>query len=339
MRPEVPGHVIAPLVAERLGLMTLGTFHQRRGDQSLLTGDGALFYRLPEPQGADVPYEEGVRPPPAIWGRVFGADSDLGANATLNIAGFELAPAFDGHYWGLQAGSDILGFEHNNGHIDRFGLFYTHGESSGDISANILGGVNLQAGSLDLTEDSIAAYWTHTSPDGWYVDVVAKYGWLNGTATSRRGIDGDVDGTSFAASAETGVPFAIGDGWTIEPQAQLIWQNIDFDDSSDRFSSIIHERHEALTGRLGARLERSTERILAHLGVNLWHGFSAEPTVFFNTTPLVLETGGTWLEVNGGAIFKVNESLSAFGDVSYSFDVDGTDHDAIGGQIGLKLRW
>lgn len=339
MRPEVPGHVIAPLVAERLGLMTLGTFHQRRGDQSLLTGDGALFYRLPEPQGADVPYEEGVRPPPAIWGRVFGADSDLGANATLNIAGFELAPAFDGHYWGLQAGSDILGFEHNNGHIDRFGLFYTHGESSGDISANILGGVNLQAGSLDLTEDSIAAYWTHTSPDGWYVDVVAKYGWLNGTATSRRGIDGDLDGTSFAASAETGVPFAIGDGWTIEPQAQLIWQNIDFDDSSDRFSSIIHERHEALTGRLGARLERSTERILAHLGVNLWHGFSAEPTVFFNTTPLVLETGGTWLEVNGGAIFKVNESLSAFGDVSYSFDVDGTDHDAIGGQIGLKLRW
>lgn len=329
---------MAPLVAQRLGVMTMGTFHQRRGDQSLLTGDGALFYALPEPQGADVPYD-GPRPPPSIWGRVFGAESDLGANAALNVAGFELAPAFDGHYWGLQAGTDLFGFEHDNGHIDRFGLFYTHAQSSGDISGNILGGLNLQAGSLDLTEDSIAAYWTHTSPGGWYVDVVAKYGWLDGSATSHRGIRGDVEGTSFAASAETGMPFVISEGWAIEPQAQLMWQNIDFDDGGDRFSQITHDRFDSFTGRVGARLEYDRGRLLSHLGVNLWHGFSAEPAVFFNTTPLVLETGGTWLEVNGGATFKVNDHLSAFGSVSYSFDVDGADHNAIGGEIGLKMRW
>ncbi len=43
--------------------------------------------------------------------------------------------------------------------------------------------------------------------------------------------------------------------------------------------------------------------------------------------------------VNGGATFKVNDHLSAFGSVSYSFDVDGADHNAIGGEIGLKMRW
>nr|WP_244846299.1 autotransporter outer membrane beta-barrel domain-containing protein [Mesorhizobium sp. L-8-3] len=334
----MPGHVIAPLAAQRLGLLSLGTFHQRRGDQSLLIGDGALLYSLPEPQGADVPYD-GVRPPPIVWGRVFGADSDLSANATLSVAGYELAPAFDGTYWGLQAGSDIVGIEHENGHVDRFGLFYTHAETSGDISGNILGGLNLQAGSLDLSEDSIAGYWTRTTPSGWYVDTVVKYGWLNGASTSRRGIGANIEGTSFAASIETGRPFVISDGWAIEPQAQLIWQGIDFEDSRDRFSEIIHDRFDAWTGRVGARLERSLGAHLAHLGVNLWHGFSAEPTVTFNTTPLVIDTGGTWLEVNGGAAFQINDNLSAFGDVSYAFDVDGADHNAFGGQIGVKLRW
>ncbi len=318
--------------------MTMGTFHQRRGDQSLLIGDGALIYSAAGPQGADVP-ADGVRPPPIIWGRVFGADSDLGANATLNVGGFEIAPAFDGRYWGLQAGTDIAAIEHDNGHVDRFGLFYTHAETSGDISGNILGRLELQAGSLDLSEDSIAAYWTHTSPNGWYVDAVAKYGWLDGSSQSQRGIGGDVKGTSFAASIETGLPFVIAEGWAIEPQAQLIWQDIDFDDSSDRFSAIFHDNFDSWTGRLGARLERSKGALLAHVGANLWHGFAATPTVTFNTTPLVLETGGTWLELNGGAAFEFNDKVSAFGDVSYSFDVDGAENNAFGGQIGLKLRW
>jgi outer membrane autotransporter protein len=218
-------------------------------------------------------------------------------------------------------------------------LFYTHAETSGDIGGNILGGLELSAGSLDMTEDSIAGYWTHTSPHGWYVDVVAKYGWLDGTSESNRDIGGDVEGNSFAASAETGMPFVIADGWTIEPQVQIIWQSIDFDDSRDPFSEIIHDNFDAWTGRLGARLERNIGSLLAHVAVNLWHGFSAEPTVAFNTTPLVMETEGTWLEVNGGAAFQISDKLSAFGDVSYSFDVDGADHDAFGGEIGFKLRW
>ena len=44
-------------------------------------------------------------------------------------------------------------------------------------------------------EDSIAGYWTHLSPDGWYVDVVAKYAWLNSSSV-HRGIGGDLDGNT-----------------------------------------------------------------------------------------------------------------------------------------------
>lgn len=321
--------------------MTMGTFHQRRGDQSLLMGDGAFVYGMPEPQGADVP-SEGDRPPPAIWGRVFGAASDLSSGANVSVANFDfdIAPAFDGHYWGLQTGSDLIGIEHENGHVDRFGLFYTHAEASGDISGNVLGGLQLDAGALDLNEDSIAAYWNHLSPNGWYVDVVAKYAWLNGSSESNRGIGADLDGNSIAVSVEAGVPFVVADGWTIEPQAQLIWQRIDFDDSSDPFSTISHEAFDSVTARLGARLERRTGALLAHLGVNLWHGFLEDPSaVTFNTVPLLIESKGTWLEVNGGIAFAIGENLTASGDVSYSYDVQGSDQNTFGGQIGLKLRW
>jgi outer membrane autotransporter protein len=322
-----------------MGLMTMGTFHQRRGDQSLLTGDGALLYGAPEPQGADAPLEDRRRPP-AVWGRVFGAESDLSSGANVSVASFDIAPAFDGNYWGLQAGSDLVAIEHGNGHVDRFGLFYTHAEASGDISGNVLGGLHLDAGSLDLSEDSIAGYWTHLSPDGWYVDVVAKYGWLSGSSESDRGIGADLDGNSIAASVEAGVPFAIAESWTIEPQAQLIWQSVDFEGTSDPFSEVSHDSFDSWTGRLGARLERSTGTLLTHLGVNLWHGSSMDPSaVTFNTTPILVENEGTWLEVNGGVAFSINENLSAFGDVSYSFDVESSDHNLFGGQIGLKLRW
>lgn len=330
---------MAPFVAERMGLLTMGTFHQRRGDQSFLVGDGAWAYTAPKPQGADVPSGDD-RLLPGIWARVFGADSDLSTGANVSVASYEIAPSFDGRYWGLQTGSDLVGIEHDNGHVDRLGLFYTHSEASGDISGNVLGGLRVRAGSLDLTEDSIAGYWTHLSPSGWYIDVVAKYAWLDGSSQSDRGIGADLNGNSLAASVETGIPFTIADGWTIEPQAQLIWQRIDFDDTSDPFSEIHHEAFDSVTGRLGARLEYSRGALLAHFATNLWHGFSEGPSaVTFNTIPILIESEGTWLEVNGGAAFAVSENLTAFGDVSYAFDVEGSDHNLIGGQIGLKLRW
>jgi outer membrane autotransporter protein len=54
---------------------------------------------------------------------------------------------------------------------------------------------------------------------------------------------------------------------------------------------------------------------------------------------LLVGSEGTWLEVNGGVAFTISENLSAFGDVSYNFDVEDSDRNLFGGQIGLKVRW
>ena len=112
--------------------------------------------------------------------------------------------------------------------------------------------------------------------------------WLDGDATSNRGIGADLDGNVFAASLEGGYPFALGSGWTLEPQAQVIWQYIDLDDTSDPFTSIDYDAFDAFTGRIGARLEANlqfgTMPLQPFLDVNLWHNFSATDTIVFNTT-------------------------------------------------------
>ena len=145
-------------------------------------------------------------PPPAAWGRLFGGSREQQWSPTINGLDFQIGPEIDGHIWGLQAGLDLFGFEHEDGGEDRVGLFYTHTEASGDITGYTLARPNNPSGELDLNGDSIAAYWTHIGASGWYVDAVAMITWLDGDATSNRGIGAELDGNVFAASLEGGYP-------------------------------------------------------------------------------------------------------------------------------------
>ena len=113
---------------------------------------------------------------------------------TINGLDFQIGPKIEGHIWGLQAGVDLVGFEHQDGAEDRIGLFYTHTEASGDITGYTLARPNNSSGELNLSGDSIAAYWTHLGAPGWYVDTVGMVTWLNGDATSNRGIGADLGG-------------------------------------------------------------------------------------------------------------------------------------------------
>ena len=94
-RVEVPAYAVVPPVAHHLAISTLGTFHERRGEQALLDGAGWL---------------------PAAWGRVFGQDAEMKWDGTV-------APSFDGSVSGFQAGLDLFGGESASDHHDRAGLF------------------------------------------------------------------------------------------------------------------------------------------------------------------------------------------------------------------------
>ncbi|WP_065373442.1 autotransporter outer membrane beta-barrel domain-containing protein [Ensifer adhaerens] len=314
-RVEVPTYSAVPPMAEYLALSTLGTFHERRGEQSLLDGVGTLT---------------------ASWGRVFGQKTELNWKGTVD-------PSFDGNILGFQIGQDLFGWESAQGHHDRVGVFFSHARADGDIAGQAVGWNNLHVGEIDVRANSFGGYWTHIGPGGWYLDAVLMGSWFDGDARSVGGSGVEVDGSGITASLEGGYPIAIGEGWTLEPQAQIIWQHLSLDDQRDAFSSVKFDSDDAVTGRLGFRLQgeviAETTTFQPYLKANLWHSFDADQRVTFGADPIVTERGGTALELGGGLVAKLSKTTSLYVTADYTTNLGGEKIDVLEGNIGLRVKW
>ncbi|WP_448955005.1 autotransporter family protein [Labrys neptuniae] len=314
-RMEVPTYTaIAP--AERLAaLALLGTFHERRGEQSVLT------------PGTDVS---------AAWGRVFGQSTKQNWSGTVS-------PSIDGSMYGLQAGLDILRREGANGHRDIAGAFFGYAQVNADVNGQAVGWNNLRVGKIRVDATSVGAYWTHIGPTGWYLDGVLMGTRFGGNASSVGNLGIDNSGTGVTASLEGGYPVALAGNWVLEPQAQIIWQHLSLDDQSDAFSSVSFHSDDGVTGRIGARIggsfQTSLGRLQPYLKANLWHDFQATDTVQFNSVSIPTRTKGTSVEFGGGIVAALNERVSVFATADYTFNVGGQRRRAFQGNSGLTVKW
>ena len=314
-REEVPVYSALPPVAHHLALSTLGTFHERRGEQDLLESGGYL---------------------PSSWVRLFGQDIDMQWKGTV-------APGVDGSLLGVQAGQDLFGYESAGGHFDRVGLFFGYARATGDVTGQALGWNDLAVGDLDVTGTSFGGYWTHIGPQGWYLDAVVMGTWFDGSASSIAQQSIDLGGQGVTASLEGGYPVMLGGNWTLEPQAQLIWQHLSLDDQADRYSTVTFDSDNAWTGRIGIRLqcaeETSLGRLLPYLKANLWQNFSSDQTVSFGPEPIVTNLKGTLLEVGGGVTVDITEKASLFATADYTTNLGGERTRVWEGNIGLNVKW
>src|SRR3546814_100687 len=137
--------------------------------------------------------------------------------------------------------------------------------------------------------------------------------------------------------------FPIGDGWSIEPQGQIIWQRVRLDDRVDPFSTIGYPRFDAFTGRLGFRIEGDTitaNRPWQYFGsVDLWHNFSQTVKVQFNDQYMETALGNTSLELRGGVAVRLAPSLPLFGSVGYTASLADEKNSSLSGTAGLRIRW
>jgi outer membrane autotransporter protein len=323
-RPEVALYAPIAAIGRQMGLATLGTLHERVGDQENirdLTSGSA--------------YANGG------WARIFGErtrnhwDGTVDARATGDLIG-------------LQAGFDILRTQpYSGGHRDHVGVYVAYTDyNASKVSGFALGQQNLHVGRLSMSGPAVGAYWTHFGPDGWYVDAVFQSNWFEVKANS--GFDSALktNGIGYAASLEAGYPIRFGTGWQIEPQAQMIWQGVSIDDSRDMFSSVAWDAGNAATGRLGARLQYTgrDERTLwqPYAKANLWHTFSGTDRVGFGRdTPVENRFGDTALEVGAGITARVNQNASLYAQADYRWSLDGSRsrQTAAQGAIGIRFNW
>ena len=313
-RIEVATYAVIPPTARLITGATLGTFHERRGDQRLLAEPGVL---------------------PAAWVRGFGQHLDLQWQG-------DVEPGLDGDLFGLQVGQDLLG-RADGGHSDRIGLFVGHAGLGGDVTGRAFGWNDVATGSVDTNGTSLGAYWTHVGPGGWYLDSVLMGTWLDGEATASTGERIDIEGSAFTASLEAGYPLAATARWTVEPQAQLVWTDVGLDDQRDGISTVDFDSDGTATGRLGARLTgdypRGDRTLVPYLSLDLWHGFGGEDTVTFGQTPIVTDLAGSALGIGGGIVAELDAGMSLFATADYAADLGGPASRVLAGTIGIDIRF
>lgn len=312
-RIETPVYAVVPPVVHQMGLVTLGTFHERQGEQSLLRNEGALR---------------------AAWGRVVGQDAEQSWSGTVS-------PTFDGSLWTVQAGVDLFARRSDTGHRDHVGLFVGRTRADGDVRGFAIGWNNLTVGDLDLDDKHAGVYWTHIGPNGWYLDGVILGSRFDGEATSDRALGIDLDGDGVTASIEGGYPFALGSRWTLEPQAQLIWQNVSFDDTQDRFAAVSYDPDDAVTARVGLRLIGNDEasRLHLYLKANLWHGFGGDDLVRFGPDRVVSEQEFDAFEFGGGVVAALSENVSLHIVGDYTTELGDEERGIFEANVGLRVDW
>lgn len=315
-RPEVAAYAVVPPVAHELAMTMLGTFHDRRGEQSLLRGGGGIL--------------------PASWGRVL-------AQYTERKWGGTVDPSIDGDLQGFQVGQDLWGRETDSGRTDRMGVFFGYVQMDGRVKGQALGWNDLSIGGINAKSKSAGGYWTHIGQSGWYLDGVVMVTWYDGTTRTSSGESIELDGTGVTASLEGGYPFALSGNWTLEAQGQVIWNRLSLNDQADRFSTISFDRADNWTARLGLRMEGSVETdaglFQPHLKANVWRGFSGEQTLRFGSDPIIADLDGTTLEMGGGFTVNLTRGIGLFAAADHKINLEGGRTRIFEGNAGLSIKW
>ena len=315
-RQEVPIWSVLPPAAAQLTLTALGTFHDRQGDQRLLSETGTFG---------------------AGWGRVYGKNVDQTWAGTVT-------PRLDGSLDGFQVGNDLYASQTSEGQTQRSGFFVGHSRLKGDVDGFNQGFEGKRAGKVELRGDSLGASWTLTDARGWYIDTVAMYTWLDGDSHSERGLKLDTKGHVVTLSVEAGYPFPLAGDWVIEPQAQVIHQNVSLDSQDDGISRVSFDSDPAWTGRLGARLKGRYEvsglPLEPYLRANLWHTFSGTDTVTFaGNTDIDTEQKSSYADLGIGAVLTLAPSVSVYASADFSSNIDSQHLRGTMENAGIRISW
>ncbi|WPN32945.1 autotransporter outer membrane beta-barrel domain-containing protein [Pseudomonas sp. P5_109] len=315
-REAVPTWSVVPPAAAQLSLTALGTFHDRQGDQRLLTQTGTLS---------------------AGWGRVYGKNLEQTWSGTVS-------PKLDGSLNGFQVGTDLFGSQLASGQTQRSGFFIGHSRLQGDVDGFNQGFEGKRSGKVELQGDSLGACWTLTDPAGAYLDTVAMYTWLNGDNHSESGLKFDNEGHVTTLSAEVGYPLALAGSWVVEPQVQAIYQKVKLDSQDDGISHVSFDSDSAWTGRVGARLkgryEVSGRPLEPYLRANIWHTFTGTDTVTFDHVDQIeTQQRTSSADLGIGMVLSVASSVSVYAGVDYTSNIDSTQQRGTFGNVGVRVQW
>jgi len=350
--PELATYGVVQPIARQMGLSTLGTYHERVGDAAadaaclnappddLITKENGLITKAPP-----VPY--GNCHQWAVWGRVFGQQINDHYEAFAD-------PRASGQVAGIQSGVDLWRGSLIPGHTDVAGVYFAYGNANvtvdGLVTNPALTAFILErTGFVNLNAYSAGGYWTHTGPGGWYVDTVLQGSFYSGNATTQFA-NLPINGTGFISSVEAGYPIplpVLGPGFVLEPEAQVIFQQVSFGDANDGLGPVGLGTTSGFTERFGLRGKWIVNDAAGRLWqpyvlANVWRDSGADATTTFGGDLVPLLEKATRLEFAGGVSARILPGLTLYGQAGYQFAVSGTDggtRDGIRADLGVHYAW
>lgn len=315
-RPEAALYVEAPAVARQLNLQQIDTFHDRQGEQSLLYNDDNI---------------------PAFWGRSWGSHVDIHQNGDVN-------PSFNGTLWGLQLGQELHAVTQDDGSTNRFGVLFGYSRATGDVNGFALAQQGMSVGKLQFNNYNYGGYWTRVATSGWYTDVVVMGSSLQLSTDSINGVAGTTSGNTITSSVESGLPVALYDGLTFEPQAQLVWLRSFLDPLNDEVSEVRWNNGNTWQGRLGARLQWAFDKDginwRPYLRTSVLRSFGQNDEVTFNgNTVLANNMDQTAGQIGGGIVAHVSQNGSLYATTGLLTNLGGEHQRIITGNVGVYWKW
>jgi outer membrane autotransporter protein len=316
-RAEVPLFAALPAQLRQSDLGMLGNLHRRIGDEAAYGHAG---------QAA----------PRRAWARAVYGDLDIGQ---AGVAGAHSR----GHVSGLQAGTDLLAIGNW-----RAGLYVGFQDGGADVSGNARGTLG-RVGSTDLQSRYLGGYATWMAASGLYADAVLQAGRHRSTVRPDGNPSGSGKAESLTASIEAGRSFPLAANWTLEPQAQLIYQRTRFDDVLIGGAAVRQHADGGWIGRLGARIKGDIStgagRLQPYVRANLYRASGGADVAEFigpaATTRIGSASGYSAGEVAGGFTLAVTPATSLYGEVGRVFALGGDARvkSSVQGSVGVKLRW
>ena len=352
--PEIATYGVVQPIARQLGMTTLGTLHERIGDTLLDANVGT-----PCPADSGTPdgvfRKAPVKAPtdclnagwgPSVWGRVLGQQIDNHYTAFAD-------PRASGQLLGFQSGIDLWRGEWMPGHRDAAGVYVGYANANVDVSGLVTNEaatayVLRHTGGLNLDAWSGGAYWTHYGPGDWYLDAVAQATHYQGAASTQFA-NLATTGFGFLSSLETGYPIRLpvfGPGFVLEPQAQIVWQHVSFDDANDGLGEVALGTTSGASGRIGLRgrwtiVGDSGQVWQPYVRAKLWQDWGAQATTTFSGADLVpLLERATRLQLGGGLSVRMNTNVSFYANADYQFSIGDSDgRNGIRGAAGVRYTW
>ena len=209
-----------PAQLRQADMAMLGDMHRRMGERS----DGAGR---------------------AAWGRMLRTDPRIRQQGTVS-------PQSSGHLTGFQAGLDVYA-----GQNATAGLYL--GQLKGNMQVQgVASGVDHQpAGHNHLQSRYLGLYAAWLNHAGLYVDAIAQVADYRSQLHTTEGRTASTEGRGRLASLEVGQSFALHSHWEIEPQLQLVYRQLQLDDTALVRATVKHCTQSDWTLRLGARIKGS----------------------------------------------------------------------------------